>query len=95
MCTVDFESLKQCLDRHTITWVPGRQVGGVMEPRTLEPSTVSDGLQKQIARLAFQLYESRGREDGHDVEDWMQAEAVLRREAILPRASVAAAVYED
>ena len=66
-----------------------------METRTLEPSRVSDELQKQIARLAFQLYESRGREDGHDIEDWLQAEAVLRRDAILPKASIAAAIYED
>jgi hypothetical protein len=66
-----------------------------METRTLEPSRVSDELQKQIARLAFQLYESRGREDGHDIEDWLQAEAVLRRDAVLPKASIAAAIYED
>ena len=66
-----------------------------METRTLEPSRVSDELQKQIARMAFQLYESRGREDGHDIEDWLQAEAVLRRDAVLPKASIAAAIYED
>jgi hypothetical protein len=66
-----------------------------MKARALESSSVSDELQKQIARLAFQLYEARGREDGHDMEDWLRAEAVLQREAILPRASVAAAVYED
>ena len=65
------------------------------QQQTLEPSAISDGLQKQIERLAFQLYEARGREDGHDMEDWLWAEAVLQREAILPRASVAAAVYED
>ena len=66
-----------------------------MEPSTSERSAVSDELQQQIARLAFQLYEARGREDGHDVEDWLQAEAALRRDTLLPKASVAAAVYED
>jgi DUF2934 family protein len=66
-----------------------------MEQRTLEPSAISDELQKQIERIAFQLYEARGREDGHDIDDWLRAEAVLRREAILPKASMAAAVYED
>ena len=65
------------------------------QQQTLEPSAISDGSQKQIERLAFQLYEARGREDGHDMEDWLRAEAVLQRAAILPRASVAAAVYED
>jgi hypothetical protein len=32
-----------------------------------------------IARLAYQLYERRGREDGHDVRDWLRAEALLER----------------
>ena len=66
-----------------------------MTQQTSEPSAISKELQQQIAQLAFQLYEERGREDGHDIEDWLRAEAVLRREAILPRASIAAAVYED
>ena len=66
-----------------------------MEQQRLEPSADSKELQRQIAQLAFQLYEVRGREDGHDIEDWLRAEAVLRREAILPKASIAAAVYED
>ncbi len=66
-----------------------------MEPSTSERPAVSDELQQQIARLAFQLYEARGREDGHDVEDWLQAEAALRRDTLLPKASIAAAVYED
>lgn len=28
----------------------------------------------RIAALAYQLYEQRGREDGHDIEDWLSAE---------------------
>jgi hypothetical protein len=66
-----------------------------MEHQTSKGSTVSKELQQQIAQLAFKLYESRGREDGHNIEDWLEAEAALQREAILPRASVAAAIYED
>jgi DUF2934 family protein len=34
----------------------------------------SDGVETRIAALAYQLYEQRGRKDGHDVEDWIQAE---------------------
>ncbi len=30
-----------------------------------------------IARRAYDLYLVRGREDGHDVEDWVQAEREL------------------
>ena len=31
----------------------------------------------EIAQLAFSLYESRGRQDGHHVEDWLRAEQEL------------------
>jgi hypothetical protein len=34
-------------------------------------------LQDQIRARAFQLYEQRGRDDGHDPDDWLQAEAEL------------------
>jgi hypothetical protein len=33
----------------------------------------------EIAQLAFNLYESRGRQDSHDVEDWLRAEGELVR----------------
>ena len=31
-------------------------------------------LREQIIQRAYELYEVRGREDGHDLEDWLQAE---------------------
>lgn len=31
-----------------------------------------------VARRAYDLYLARGREDGHDVEDWLKAECELR-----------------
>jgi hypothetical protein len=33
----------------------------------------------EIAQLAFSLYEARGRQDGHDIEDWVRAEQELLR----------------
>ena len=33
----------------------------------------------EIAQLAFSLYESRGREEGHELEDWLRAEQELVR----------------
>jgi hypothetical protein len=33
----------------------------------------------EVSRLAFHLYEKRGRVDGHDVEDWLLAEQELAR----------------
>jgi hypothetical protein len=36
-------------------------------------------IRERVAQRAFQLYERRGREDGHDVEDWLQAEQEVGR----------------
>ena len=36
----------------------------------------------QIRRRAHELYEARGREDGHDLEDWLRAEAEVRGTAV-------------
>jgi len=35
---------------------------------------ISD-VQDRIRSRAFELYEERGREDGHELDDWLQAEA--------------------
>lgn len=34
----------------------------------------ADNVQDQIRMRAYELYEARGYVDGHDVEDWCQAE---------------------
>ncbi len=31
-------------------------------------------LEEEIRRRAYELYEQRGREGGHEVEDWLRAE---------------------
>jgi hypothetical protein len=31
-------------------------------------------LEEQIRRRAHELYETRGREDGHELDDWLRAE---------------------
>ena len=40
-------------------------------------SDVSEEQLEQIRRRAHELYEARGREEGHDLEDWLQAEAEI------------------
>ena len=37
---------------------------------------------QEIAERAYDLYLSRGRKDGHDVEDWLAAELRLRQERL-------------
>ena len=46
-------------------------------------SSVREG---DISRRAFELYCDRGREDGHDVDDWLTAERELR-DAATPSAA--------
>ena len=33
-----------------------------------------------VARVSYELYLRRGREHGYDVEDWLEAERLLREE---------------
>ena len=37
-------------------------------------------LQGQIRRRAYELYEQRGSNDGHEVSDWLQAESEVAQE---------------
>jgi hypothetical protein len=45
---------------------------------------------KEIATLAYELYEARGRVDGYDVEDWLQAEWELIEKRKVYRLAAAA-----
>ena len=36
-----------------------------------------DGIRHRIAETAYELYEQRGREDGFDVDDWLEAKAIV------------------
>ena len=40
-------------------------------------------LEKKIRLRARQLYEERGQQDGHAVEDWVQAESEILKSSIL------------
>jgi hypothetical protein len=45
-------------------------------PDTTKQTTESSSeLSEQIRCRAYDLYEQRGREDGHDLDDWLQAES--------------------
>ena len=45
-------------------------------PKKLPATVTSEPreLEQQISVRAHQLYEARGREDGHAMEDWLRAE---------------------
>jgi len=40
-------------------------------------SAAEETTEEQIRRRAHELYEARGRGDGHEVEDWLEAEAEI------------------
>ncbi|MBI2104099.1 MAG: DUF2934 domain-containing protein [Candidatus Omnitrophica bacterium] len=35
---------------------------------------------QEVARVAYGLYEQRGRENGHAIDDWLKAEAIVREQ---------------
>ena len=39
-----------------------------------------DGHSEQVRRRAYELYEARGREDGHDMDDWLRAEPEIAQQ---------------
>ncbi len=46
---------------------PAANIAGELQPN----------LEEEIRRLAHELYEERGREDGLDLDDWLRAEAAI------------------
>ena len=42
-------------------------------------NTAANGTSQLIALKAYELYEQRGREEGHALEDWLKAEAIITR----------------
>jgi hypothetical protein len=52
------------------------------EPSTLAPQldepTVLIPSEQQIQQRAYELYEQRGRTDGHELDDWLQAEREIK-----------------
>ncbi len=52
------------------------------KPSTLAPKadapTALIPIEQQIQQRAYELYEQRGRTDGHDLEDWLQAEREIK-----------------
>jgi hypothetical protein len=44
---------------------------------TLVRAAPPKNMEEQIRRRAYELYEARSREDGHDLEDWFRAESEI------------------
>ena len=48
-----------------------------LAPKSGEP-TVLIPMERQIQQRAYDLYERRGRTDGYDLDDWLQAESEIK-----------------
>ena len=48
-----------------------------LAPTSDEP-TVLIPIEHQTQQRAYELYEQRGRTDGHDLDDWLQAERRIK-----------------
>ena len=44
----------------------------------------SENIREKIARRAYEVYESRGCQEGHDLDDWLKAENEVRSEMQRP-----------
>jgi hypothetical protein len=56
-----------------------------LNSNTTAPFIISDrptDVEAQISLRAYQLYADRGREAGHDLEDWLRAETEVMRQKI-------------
>ena len=58
-------------------------------PTKKQSAAVAAGpsLEEKIRLRAYKLYEERGREDGHDIDDWRRAETELTAKAVGTAAS--------
>jgi len=56
------------------------------KPRTQAVSEPKQ-LEDQIRERAYELYEERGREHGHDLEDWLCAEQEITQKEVRPIAA--------
>jgi hypothetical protein len=54
---------------------PSAKVVPAPSPRSYE---LTDEIRARIAEKAYEFFELRGREPGHEEEDWLKAEQIIR-----------------
>jgi hypothetical protein len=57
---------------------PASKVVPNSSPRPYESFELTDAIRDRIAQKAYELFELRGREPGHEEEDWLKAEQIIR-----------------
>ena len=46
--------------------------------RASNPSMSTEDLNKLVAKKAYELFEKRGRKPGHSMDDWLEAERIIK-----------------
>jgi hypothetical protein len=54
-----------------------RQIIG-LPPRRIAAAHPEE-IRQRIAQKAYEIYQRRGRRDGHDLEDWLEAERIVSK----------------
>ena len=49
------------------------------ESKSIQTNKAASNVHEEIRQRAYELYEQRGRQDGHDLEDWLQSESEVMR----------------
>ena len=56
-------------------------------PQTNQITQSTSEIQEQIRRRAYELYEQRGRDDGHELDDWLLAKSELAQQKAMTAAA--------
>ena len=46
--------------------------------KSSNPSMSTEDLSKLIGKKAYELYDKRGRKAGHSMDDWLEAERIIK-----------------
>lgn len=67
-----------------VTEVLKRRRTGTIGPEkhAREKGIKSDIFEQNVEKKAYEIYQNRGCQDGHDCEDWLEAEKIVEAEMI-------------
>jgi len=52
---------------------------GLFVRKSVAPAAASRVGWEDVAKLAYELYDRRGRQPGRELEDWLEAERIVRQ----------------
>jgi hypothetical protein len=52
------------------------------------------GFQEEIAKIAYDLYVQRGKTDGHDLDDWLQAKKIVAGQQVKARGNKIGTIFK-